>query len=90
MDEVEAPTGKWWAQHAYWPETDPPAPMPDSHKHYAESGSTLEASFKALDYVPVSAPGSEPEPDAEPVAKHVGEHGPELTGLPSVVSRRRS
>lgn len=67
MVDVEGPVGKWWAQHGHWPETDPPVPMPDTHKHYAEHGGPLEASFKALGYVPVPPPGSAPEPVAEVV-----------------------
>ena len=71
MADDEAPAGVWLAQYATWPvgEGEDPQPMPDTHKHWAETGSPLEASLRALGYVAVEAPGAEPI---------VGEHGPEL------------
>ncbi|MDQ3578181.1 MAG: hypothetical protein M3443_11400 [Actinomycetota bacterium] len=62
----------WYAQYAEgeWPET---GAVPDTHKHYANDGSFMEQSYKAIGYVQVTPVGSadpvdEPEPEPAPAS----------------------
>ena len=81
MADDEAPAGAWYAQYATWPVADgePAQPMPDSHKHWAEAGSSHEAALQAMGYVQVPAPGADPVDD---------EHSPELDA-PVVIRPKR-
>lgn len=83
----EAPVGRWWAQHGHWPGTDPVEPMPDTHKHYAEHGSSLERTFIALGYVPVPAPHTDPY-DIFPTGDYTDDLAPVKVIRPSGKRRR--
>jgi hypothetical protein len=50
--------------------------LPDTHKMWADEGSQLEATLRALGYVEVPAPGQPDEPDAAPVDQPPAEPAP--------------